>query len=294
MVRESLNHQIKHLVSMQYSTVELRHQALEDVLAGPERAARRRCRPSSPRSTRSASSSPTRSSRPTPTRSRRSAARSRRSKGQDATEIPGRLVAAGHGRRWRRSGSCGRSATLSREYPEAELAAMDAKWYRLAPLRLRGRLDARRHLGGALPARPGAVPRPAARDRRDPRSGSTASGRGSPREYRDALGDDHLARGVGEDLRASVEPLRQRRRPSAAADGHGPSRDRERPHDAGAGRRGRLDADVAAGLARRRAAACVEVFRQPLPAQAAGARARSPPRYHGLAARACCGPTSTR
>ena len=37
MVRESLNHQIKHLVSMQYSTVELRHQALEDVLAGPER-----------------------------------------------------------------------------------------------------------------------------------------------------------------------------------------------------------------------------------------------------------------
>jgi len=37
MVQESLNHQIKHLVSMQYSTVALRHQALEDVLAGPER-----------------------------------------------------------------------------------------------------------------------------------------------------------------------------------------------------------------------------------------------------------------
>ena len=37
MIQESLNHQIKHLVSMQYSTVELRHQALEDVLAGPER-----------------------------------------------------------------------------------------------------------------------------------------------------------------------------------------------------------------------------------------------------------------
>ncbi|MGH3307683.1 MAG: glycosyltransferase, partial [Nocardioides sp.] len=35
LVRESLNHQIKHLVSMQYSTVELRHKALEDVLAGP-------------------------------------------------------------------------------------------------------------------------------------------------------------------------------------------------------------------------------------------------------------------
>jgi galactofuranosylgalactofuranosylrhamnosyl-N-acetylglucosaminyl-diphospho-decaprenol beta-1,5/1,6-galactofuranosyltransferase len=36
MVQESFNHQIKHLVSMQYSTVEIRHQALEDVLAGPE------------------------------------------------------------------------------------------------------------------------------------------------------------------------------------------------------------------------------------------------------------------
>src|SRR6478672_4549266 len=35
MVRESLNHQIKHLVSMQYATVEMRHRALEDVLAGP-------------------------------------------------------------------------------------------------------------------------------------------------------------------------------------------------------------------------------------------------------------------
>jgi galactofuranosylgalactofuranosylrhamnosyl-N-acetylglucosaminyl-diphospho-decaprenol beta-1,5/1,6-galactofuranosyltransferase len=36
LVQESFNHQVKHLVSMQYSTVELRHQALLDVLAGPE------------------------------------------------------------------------------------------------------------------------------------------------------------------------------------------------------------------------------------------------------------------
>jgi galactofuranosylgalactofuranosylrhamnosyl-N-acetylglucosaminyl-diphospho-decaprenol beta-1,5/1,6-galactofuranosyltransferase len=35
MVRESLNHQVAHLVSMQYSTVELRLMAMEDVLAGP-------------------------------------------------------------------------------------------------------------------------------------------------------------------------------------------------------------------------------------------------------------------
>jgi len=37
LLKESLNHQIKHLVSMQYSTVELRHRAMLDVLAGPER-----------------------------------------------------------------------------------------------------------------------------------------------------------------------------------------------------------------------------------------------------------------
>jgi galactofuranosylgalactofuranosylrhamnosyl-N-acetylglucosaminyl-diphospho-decaprenol beta-1,5/1,6-galactofuranosyltransferase len=37
LVRESFNHQVKHLLAMQYSTAELRHRALEDVLAGPER-----------------------------------------------------------------------------------------------------------------------------------------------------------------------------------------------------------------------------------------------------------------
>lgn len=36
LLRESFNHQVKHLVSMQYSTVALRHKALEDVLRGPE------------------------------------------------------------------------------------------------------------------------------------------------------------------------------------------------------------------------------------------------------------------
>jgi len=35
MVTESFNHQVKHLVSMQYSTVAIRHQALLDVLEGP-------------------------------------------------------------------------------------------------------------------------------------------------------------------------------------------------------------------------------------------------------------------
>ncbi|MDN5745423.1 MAG: glycosyltransferase, partial [Nocardioidaceae bacterium] len=35
LIRESLNHQIAHLVSMQYSTAELRLMAMEDVLRGP-------------------------------------------------------------------------------------------------------------------------------------------------------------------------------------------------------------------------------------------------------------------
>jgi galactofuranosylgalactofuranosylrhamnosyl-N-acetylglucosaminyl-diphospho-decaprenol beta-1,5/1,6-galactofuranosyltransferase len=37
MIRESFNHQIKHLFALQYSTAELRHRAIEDVFAGPER-----------------------------------------------------------------------------------------------------------------------------------------------------------------------------------------------------------------------------------------------------------------
>ncbi|MGN6244215.1 MAG: glycosyltransferase [Motilibacteraceae bacterium] len=35
-VRESFNHQVKHVLALQYSVAELRLQALEDVLAGPE------------------------------------------------------------------------------------------------------------------------------------------------------------------------------------------------------------------------------------------------------------------
>ena len=36
LVRESFNHQIKHLLAMQYSVAEMRLLALEDVLAGPD------------------------------------------------------------------------------------------------------------------------------------------------------------------------------------------------------------------------------------------------------------------
>ena len=130
MVRESFNHQVKHLVSMQYSTVELRHRALQDVLAGPEQLhadlpvklaqvrevvkgftdARLQADPDS--------FPPVRRSKPP-------------RKGRDEAEIPGRLallVTAGLAplRQLRPA------RRLSRSYPEAEVPAMDAKWYRLA------------------------------------------------------------------------------------------------------------------------------------------------------------------
>ena len=75
------------------------------------------CRRSSRRSTRSASSSPTPGSRPTPTPSRRYAARSRRARARDGTEIPGRLsqlMTAGTGSA---RGSCARPATSRASTP---------------------------------------------------------------------------------------------------------------------------------------------------------------------------------
>ena len=84
---------------MQYSTVELRHQALEDVLAGPD-ALHDAAADQAGRGQRvRASSSPTPSCTPTPTPSRRSGAHKPPRKGKDAgTEIPGRALAADHRR----------------------------------------------------------------------------------------------------------------------------------------------------------------------------------------------------
>ncbi|GAA1920622.1 glycosyltransferase [Nocardioides marmoribigeumensis] len=130
MVRESLNHQIKHLVSMQYSTVELRHQALEEILAGPDHLhadlptrlgrikqfvqdftdARLQADPDA--------FPPVRREKPP-------------RKGRDGTEIPGRLsqlVTAGLAPIRQLKAP----RRLSRTNPEAEVPAMDAKWYRLA------------------------------------------------------------------------------------------------------------------------------------------------------------------
>ncbi len=130
MIRESLNHQIKHLVSMQYSTVELRHMAMEDVLAGPDvlhqmlpgRLAEVRA---VMKEFSDARLEPDRDAFPDVKRTKPPR------KGREESEIPGRLaqlVTAGLApiRQLRQP------RPLAQEYPEAEVAAMDAKWYRLA------------------------------------------------------------------------------------------------------------------------------------------------------------------
>ena len=85
------------------------------------------------------------------------------------SEIPGRasqLLSAVQGR----SASSSAPAPLSREFPESAVPAMDATLVPPGHARLGRREHARRHLGGALPARPRAVPRPAPSHDRDPRA----------------------------------------------------------------------------------------------------------------------------
>jgi len=131
MVRESFNHQIKHLLAMQYSTVELRHLALEDVLAGPDqlhedlpvklgqvRELRKEFSDAQLKGDPDAF--------PTPRRAKP------RKKDLDS-EIPGRLsqyLSAVTGSLRQFVGT----RPLSREFPESALPAMDASWYRLATL----------------------------------------------------------------------------------------------------------------------------------------------------------------
>ncbi|WP_246081605.1 glycosyltransferase [Nocardioides litoris] len=129
MVRESRNHQVAHLVAMQYSTVEIRHQALLDVLSGPQHLHE---------------VLPTKLAEVNAHRKQFSDARLeadpdafpavRRTKpprkGRDGTEVPTRkqllVNAALQPLRQLKP-----PRPLSREHPEAEIRAMDAKWYRL-------------------------------------------------------------------------------------------------------------------------------------------------------------------
>ncbi len=131
MIRESFNHQIKHLLAMQYSTVELRHLALEDALAGPDQlhddlptklGQVRELR----KQFSDAQLKPDPEAFPPPRRAKP------RKKDLDS-EIPGRLsqllsAVKGSARQFRSA------RELSREFPESVVPAMDARWFRLATL----------------------------------------------------------------------------------------------------------------------------------------------------------------
>lgn len=131
MVRESFNHQLKHLLAMQYSTVELRHLALEDALAGPDqlhddlgsklgevRELRKQYSDAKLASDPDAFP-PARREKP-------------RKKDMDS-EIPGKasqLISAVTGSLRQFRGT----RALSREFPESFVPAMDARWFRLATM----------------------------------------------------------------------------------------------------------------------------------------------------------------
>jgi galactofuranosylgalactofuranosylrhamnosyl-N-acetylglucosaminyl-diphospho-decaprenol beta-1,5/1,6-galactofuranosyltransferase len=130
LVRESFNHQVKHLFSMQYSTAELRHLALEDVLAGPERLhAELTTKLGEVRELRSgyadAQTSPDPDAFP-PVRREKPPKR-----GQDPTLPKGKV-----GQMMSAVTSAARQLLPKRElaedYPEARLAALDAKWWMIS------------------------------------------------------------------------------------------------------------------------------------------------------------------
>ena len=130
LLRENLNHDIAHLVSMQYSTVEIRHLAMRDVLAGPHglhellptrlgevNAHRKQLTDAQLYVEREAFPVVRREKPPR--------------KGRSVTDVPSatqqRLTALLSPLRQLKG-----VRELSREFPEAEVPAMDAKWYRLA------------------------------------------------------------------------------------------------------------------------------------------------------------------
>ena len=131
-VLESFNHQVKHLLAMQYSTAEMRLLALEDILEGPEHL-----HPSI--LTKLTQVKALRGHhadaqvRPHPDRFPSVKITKPPKRGRGTTEIysvPAQLKAAA------RAGvrQLLPVRTLAHRHPEARIAARDAKWYRLAQL----------------------------------------------------------------------------------------------------------------------------------------------------------------
>ena len=127
---ENRNHQIAHLVSMQYSTVEIRHQAMLDVLSGPDHlhevlptklaevnAFRKQFTDAQLQADPDVFP-PVRRKKPP-------------RKGKSIVEVPSRrsqlITAALAPIRQLKS-----PRPMAKDHPEVEIPAMDAKWYRLA------------------------------------------------------------------------------------------------------------------------------------------------------------------
>jgi galactofuranosylgalactofuranosylrhamnosyl-N-acetylglucosaminyl-diphospho-decaprenol beta-1,5/1,6-galactofuranosyltransferase len=132
LVRESLNHQIKHLLAMQYSVADLRLRALEDVLSGPEHlhpalstrlAEVRGVRSSYP----DAQTAPSPTAFPAPRR-RRPLRKDREPGPPHGARGLVKAAALGAVRQLRPV----RSA--AEQVPEAAVPALDAQWWRLAAL----------------------------------------------------------------------------------------------------------------------------------------------------------------
>jgi galactofuranosylgalactofuranosylrhamnosyl-N-acetylglucosaminyl-diphospho-decaprenol beta-1,5/1,6-galactofuranosyltransferase len=131
MVRESFNHQVKHLLAMQYSTAELRLLAIEDVLRGPEHLHPSiATRLSDVRAIRAgyadAQAKPHSDSFPQ-VRLSKPPKRGGRDEGvKEGTLSQLKLAAIGGIRQFRPV------RELARKHPEARLSAADARWYALA------------------------------------------------------------------------------------------------------------------------------------------------------------------
>ncbi len=130
MVRESFNHQVKHLFALQYSTAELRHRALEDVLAGPERL-HEELGTKLPELRELRSHYPDAQAEADPDAFPPAKREKPPKRGQDPTLPKGRV-----GQLVTAAVSAVRQARpprpLSKAFPEARLAAMDAKWWMIA------------------------------------------------------------------------------------------------------------------------------------------------------------------
>ena len=131
LLRESLNHQVKHLIAMQYSTVELRHRALLDVLDGPERLhADLGTKLGEVREFRGGFADARVSADPDAFPPVRHSKPRRRTDTSEIPSKPAQLVSAVLGGLRQFRGV----RPLSRDFPEGNIPAMDARWYHLATL----------------------------------------------------------------------------------------------------------------------------------------------------------------